>query len=336
MPLNGSADLEKRAGFMTIVHNDSKSESVIFVTDPLHRAVDILSPIEQKVPFVFASPHSGSIYPPAFVRTSALDSLTLRKSEDIYVDQIFSIATDFGAPLVRALFPRAFLDPNREPYELDQSMFVDKLPSYVNINSPMVASGLGTIAKIVSTGANIYTYKLLFSEAKQRIDTFYFPYHSTLTELVRTTQERFGYCLLIDCHSMPSIPDRDGMKAGSYLLQQADVVLGDCFGLSCARPFMLAAERALQTCGYLVARNRPYSGGYTTRRYGQPVRHLHALQIELNRRLYVDESTYQPLPGLVMLKQAITTMIAALIMVVANQEPFCSVPRILKHSEQDF
>lgn len=303
---------------MTIARSDSKSGPVTFVTDPLRKAIDILSPIEQRVPFVFASPHSGSIYPPAFVRTSALDPLTLRRSEDIYVDQIFSIATDFGAPLVRALFPRAFLDPNREPYELDQSMFMDKLPPYVNSHSPMVASGLGTIAKIVSTGVNIYTCKLLFSEAKQRIDAFYFPYHSILAELVKTTQQRFGYCVLIDCHSMPSVPERDIIEADSDLLKQADIVLGDCFGLSCARPFMLAAEQALQACGYLVTRNRPYAGGYTTRRYGQPTRRLHALQIELNRKLYVDESTYQPLPGLVMLKQAITTMIAALVMVVVN------------------
>lgn len=275
-------------------------------------AVDVLAPLEQKIPFVFASPHSGSDYPPAFVRTSALDSASLRKSEDVCVDQIFASVVDFGAPLIRALFPRAFLDPNREPYELDPTMFEDDLPSYVNTRSPRVVAGLGTIAKVVADGANIYTGKLRFAEVKQRIHACYYPYHRALRELVEATKQRFGYCVTVDCHSMPSVGGPMDVDPG---LQRVDFVLGDRFGMSCARAFISAAELTLKAHGYHVVRNRPYAGGYTTRRYGQPIRHLHALQIEINRKLYIDERTYTLLQDFQSLKKTITALVTALVSV---------------------
>ncbi len=282
-----------------------------------HQVVDVLAPVAQRVPFVFASPHSGSAYPLEFVRASALDSVVLRKSEDIYVDQIFATVVDFGAPLLRALFPRAFLDPNREPYELDPAMFEDDLPSYVNIHSPRVAAGFGTIAKAVANGANIYADKLRFADAERRIHTFYHPYHRTMRQLVEATRSRFGYCIVVDCHSMPSVGGPTDTDPG---LQRVDFVLGDCFGTSCAPALINAAEQTLKVHGYRVMRNKPYAGGYTTRRYGQPVRRLHALQIELNRKLYVNENTYEPLPGLETVKQAITALVAALV-AVPGPEP---------------
>jgi len=271
--------------------------------------IDILAPAEQKIPFVFASPHSGCNYPPDFVHVSALDPASLRKSEDIYVDQIFASVVACGAPLLRALFPRAVLDPNREPYELDPAMFEDPLPAYVNVRSPRVAAGLGTIAKVVANGAGIYAGKLRFAEAERRIHAFYRPYHRALQHLIKTTRQRFGCCVLIDCHSMPSIGGPMDADPG---LQRVNFVLGDCFGMSCARALTATAEQTLKAQNYRVTRNRPYAGGYTTRRYGQPIRRQHALQIEINRRLYVDEMTYAPLPELERLKQNITALVQAL------------------------
>ncbi|VBB69792.1 N-formylglutamate deformylase [invertebrate metagenome] len=275
-----------------------------------HQVVDVLAPAEQKVPFVFASPHSGSDYPPDFIRASVLDPVCLRQSEDFYVDQIFTSVVNFGAPLIRALFPRVFLDPNREPYELDPTMFADDLPAYVNTRSPRLAAGLGTIAKVVSTGAHIYASKLRFAEAEQRIHTFYQPYHQTLQHLVEVTRQRFGYCVVVDCHSMPS---SGGIMDADPQLQKVDFVLGDRFGTSCARVFITAAELALKAHGYHVIRNKPYAGGYTTCRYGHPNRHIHAFQIEINRRLYVDEKTYAPLPGLEALQETVIALVAALV-----------------------
>ncbi|KAF0119436.1 MAG: N-formylglutamate amidohydrolase [Rhodospirillaceae bacterium] len=284
--------------------------------------IDILVPAEQKIPFVFASPHSGSNYPPDFVHASALDPASLRKSEDIYVDQIFALVVACGAPLLRALFPRAVLDPNREPYELDPAMFEETLPAYVNARSPRVAAGLGTIAKVVANGASIYAGKLRFAEAERRINTFYHPYHRALRHLIETTRQRFGCCVVIDCHSMPSIGGPMDADPG---LQRVDFVLGDCFSLSCARAFTATAERTLKAQGYQVTRNRPYAGGYTTRRYGQPIRRQHALQIEINRKLYVDEMTYAPLPELDRLKQNIAALVQALA-AVPGQERVLSAP----------
>ena len=274
------------------------------------KVVDILAPAEQKVPFVFSSPHSGSDYSPDFLRTSLLDLVSLRQSEDCYVDQIFTSVVNFGAPLVRALFPRVFLDPNREPYELDPTMFEDDLPSYVKTRSPRIEVGLGTIAKVVSTGAPIYAGKLRFAEAQKRIHTFYCPYHKVLQNLIEKTKKRFGYCVIVDCHSMPS----NSINNKIYIPMRADFVLGDRFGTSCASTFITTAELLLREHGYDVIRNKPYAGGYTTHHYGQPTRQVHAFQIEINRRLYVDERTYVPLPGLQVLKKVIAALVAALIM----------------------
>lgn len=306
---------------MTILKETFKFQFSSSIVSDSRRNIDILLPRKQKVPLVFASPHSGSNYPSNFLRVSALDQITLRKSEDMYVDQIFSVVLASGAPLIRALLPRSFIDLNREPYELDPDMFIDELPSYVNRHSPRVVSGFGTIARIVSTGNNIYTCKLLFSEVQQRIKTFYYPYHTELMNLIKSTKERFGYCVLIDCHSMPSTIK--AIKTAGEIEDRveqetlADVVLGDRFGMSCNNAFTRAVEHTLRTYGYTVARNRPYSGGYTVFKYGQPARRFHALQIEINRRLYVNEETYQPsLGGIITLREAIYDVTQALTSVI--------------------
>jgi len=255
-------------------------------------AFELLSPAEQTKPLVLASPHSGNRYPTEFLASARLDPRALRKSEDCFVDEIFAGAPALGVPLIRALFPRAFLDVNREAYELDPDMFSDALPSYVNTRSPRVAAGLGTIARVVANGEDIYRGKLRFAEAVRRVNRYYTPYHTALRALVEETRERFGHAVLIDCHSMPSpgLGDRDNRRA--------DIVLGDCFGNSCAPSVTESAERFLRGLGYTVNRNAPYAGGYTTRHYGRPRQGIHTLQIEISRDLYMDEGTLARLPFL--------------------------------------
>lgn len=266
-------------------------------------------PDRQSMPVVFASPHSGADYPPEFVAASRLDPLTLRKSEDSFVDEIFAAAPAHGAPLLRAFFPRVFLDPNREPFELDPEMFEDQLPSYVNSQSARVMAGIGTIARVVTTGEIIYKNKLQFAEVADRINTYYRPYHRELQKLIEQTRERFGLCLLIDCHSMPSVGGPIDQDPGA---RRADFVLGDCFGASCAPELTDKAEQVLKGMGYQVVRNNPYSGGYTTVNYGRPAARVHALQIEINRALYMDEERFERTRGLGVVAAHMSSLIEAL------------------------
>jgi len=254
---------------------------------------EILAPPVQTMPLVLASPHSGTSYPPDFLAASRLDAFSLRKSEDTFVDEIFMAAPLLGAPLIRALFPRAFLDANREAFELDPEMFADMLPTYVNVRSPRVAAGLGTIAKLVANGEEIYRGKLRFAEALARVNRFYHPYHAALKRMIDQTRHRFGYCVLLDCHSMPS----GGNSAEpSSAWSKVDFVLGDCYGISCSPTLIETAERTLRSQGYIVNRNTPYAGGFTTRHYGRPRTGVQALQIEINRALYMDERSISQKP----------------------------------------
>lgn len=272
-------------------------------------AFDVRRPELQTVPLVFASPHSGAAYPAEFVAASRLDPLALRRSEDAFVDELFAAASACGAPLLRALFPRAYIDANREPFELDPAMFSDRLPDYVNTSSSRVAAGLGTIAKIVSNGQNIYAGKLRFADAAARIDRFYRPYHRALEGLIAETRRRFGYCIVVDCHSMPSIGGPLDPDAGRG---RADFVVGDCFGSSCAPYITDAIERRLGEDGYIVLRNKPFAGGFTTRHYGAPRNGVHAVQIEVNRLLYMDEMRIEKNAGFPVLQDRIGGLIATL------------------------
>jgi N-formylglutamate amidohydrolase len=269
----------------------------------------VLAPAVQKAPLVFASPHSGTAYPPDFVAASRLDPVTLRRSEDSYVDELFAAAPDHGAPLLRALFPRAFVDPNREALELDPGMFEDALPAAAMTATPRVVAGLGSIARVVATGEEIYARKLSFSEARERLENYYRPYHRALEELVLATRRRFGHCLLVDCHSMPSVGGPMERDAGD---QRVDVVLGDCHGRSCAPLLTSHVEALLARRGLRVARNAPYAGGYVTQYYGRPVEGLHALQIEINRGLYMDETSFERSAGFEAMRALMTELVAEL------------------------
>jgi len=272
-----------------------------------HPAVDVRRPAVQHLPVVLSSPHSGRLYPEAFTARSRLDPLTLRRSEDSFVDDLFADASALGVPLVKALFPRAFVDVNREAYELDPEMFADPLPAYANTRSLRVSAGLGTIARVVANGAEIYRDKLPVAEALSRIDQCYFPYHRALQDLIFETRGRFGYCLLLDCHSMPS----SGL-ADDAAPRPSDIVLGDGHGRTCGRALTEEAAAFLAGRGYRVARNRPYSGGYITRHYGRPGDAVHALQIEINRSLYMDEVRIRPKHGIGPLRAHLTELVATL------------------------
>ena len=270
---------------------------------------EVLAPERQTAPLVFASPHSGARYLPDFVASSPLDLRSLRRSEDSFVDELFAAAPSLGMPLLRALFPRAYIDPNREPFELDPAMFEDELPAYANTQSSRVAAGLGTIARVISSGQEIYGEKLKFTEAAERINNNYRPYHKALKELLEETRRRFRCYVLIDCHSMPSVGGPHDPDAG---LKRADFVLGDAFGVACSEPVIELAERTLTSLGYAVLRNKPFSGGFSTRHYGRPALGMHALQVEVNRALYMDEAAIRRNDGMVRLTEQLGTLIAAL------------------------
>ena len=265
-------------------------------------------PAAQTLPVVLASPHSGRDYSAAFLSGSRLDPRKLRRSEDCFVDEIFAPAVELGVPMLEALFPRAFLDPNREPYELDPEMFEGPIPAYVNSRSPRVAAGLGTIARIVASGEEIYRGKMPFAEAMERVRDCYHPYHAALRGLIDETRSRFGFCVLLDCHSMPSIGLPPEMVAGS----RVDMILGDCFGTACADAVTAAAEASLRRLGYTIARNAPYAGGYTTKHYGRPRDGVHALQIEINRSLYMDETAFTRQPFMDTLSGHMGALVTAL------------------------
>ena len=277
---------------------------------------EIIQPERQTLPLVFASPHSGSEYPPEFLASSCLDPVSLRRSEDSFVHEIFGCAPEMGAPLLHALFPRAFVDPNREPYELDPAVFKDRLPPYANTSSPRVAAGLGTIARVVANGANIYRKKLSLEEGLERIRSYYWPYHEALRGLVETTKEQFGYCILVDCHSMPSNSRPNGRpapRAGRGRAAKGTAfVLGDCHGTTCASAVTRAVERVLADKDYVVVRNTPYAGGFVTRHYGKPQAQVHGLQIEINRHIYMDESRIERRPALKSLADDMRDVVAAL------------------------
>lgn len=275
----------------------------------------IAAPAQQSAPFVLCSPHSGRVYPRRFLDQARLDPLTLRKSEDCFVDDLFEGAASHGVPMIAARFPRAYLDVNREPYELDPELFADPLPDYANSQSVRVVGGLGTIARIVADGEEIYRARLAVDEALERIDQLYFPFHAALEELIQQTKAQFGYAILVDCHSMPSA--QMAQSSGP----RPDFVIGDRFGAACDPRLTRFLRDALVADGFDVQLNRPYAGGYITEHYGKPYRGVHAVQIEINRALYLDELRFTPSRGFSRLKLSLTRISAKL---------FSAMPAILE------
>jgi N-formylglutamate amidohydrolase len=254
----------------------------------LNPPFSVVVPAHQRAAFVFDSPHSGRNYTPQFLGSVRLNRRAIRRSEDFRVDELFGAVAGLGCPILSANFPRAFLDVNREAWELDPRMFLEPLPPGCNTRSARVAGGLGTIARVVAEREEIYARKLSFAEAVERVETLYKPYHAALGRLLADTRARFGHAVLVDCHSMPS--SRDAAK-------RADIVLGDRYGTSCAPAIVEAAAIILKDLGYRVEINKPYAGGFIAEHYGRPRDGLHALQIEISRGLYMDESRLEKSAG---------------------------------------
>ncbi len=276
------------------------------IVDELAPPHQVSEPAALSGPVVCNSPHSGRSYLSRFIAQSRLDLATRRRSEDTFVDELFADAVKFGVPMMSANFPRAFLDVNREPYELDPRMFEGRLPAYANTRSLRVAGGLGTIARVVGDAREIYDRRIPVEEALARIELYYKPYHRTLRRMIVNAQRGFGVAVLVDCHSMPSNAN------GRDERPRADIVLGDRYGTSCAASVTDTVEDTLRGFGYSVLRNKPYAGGFITEHYGDPAAGLHAVQIEVNRALYMDEREYRKTTRFEAVKTDLGRMIAKL------------------------
>jgi N-formylglutamate amidohydrolase len=268
--------------------------------------IEVLHPDGGRLPLVISSPHSGAIYPPSLLSGLRLPVERLRCLEDGEVDRLFGAAGEVGAPLLRARFARAYVDPNREAYELDPALF-GRLPDHVNASSARARAGLGTIPSRVGS-ESIYSRRLSFDEAEHRVRLAYWPYHQALEGLLGGAYATFGTVLLLDCHSMPSLGP-DGASANG---DAVDFALGDRFGRSCSPLVMACAEALLCRHGFRVARNRPYAGGHITASYGRPEEGVHALQIEVRRGLFMDECTRRPHLAMARLQVVIRDLLLSL------------------------
>jgi len=278
---------------------------------------ELALPCASGSPFVFTSPHSGRHYPPSFLEKTRLDAHAIRQSEDFRVDDLFAATVQCGAPLLKAVYPRAYVDLNREPFELDPKLFAERLPAYANQRSLRVAGGLGTIPRVVADGEEIYAGPIPLAEGLARIERIYRPYHDALRRLLVEAHARFGLAILIDCHSMPSLP-----KGAGGAQARPDIVLGDRFGTSCMAELTERAAAGLRRLGYTVARNKPYAGGFITEHYGRPASGLHALQIEVNRTLYMDEATLTLHSGFERLRRNLAAFAAELVALpLAAEQP---------------
>ena len=255
-------------------------------------------------PVVFSSPHSGRDYAAAFIAQSALDPHTLRSSEDAFVDELFAGAPDCGAPLLAARAPRAWIDLNRACDELDPALIEGVLRGGHN---PRIASGLGVIPRVVANGRAIYAGRIGRAEAEARIDAAWRPYHATLRSLTDDALARFGEAVLIDCHSMPHEAIEAHARPGQ---PRPEVVLGDRFGAAARRDVMDRIEAAFLSAGFRVARNAPFAGAYITQAYGRPSRNAHAVQIEIDRALYMDEARITRRPDFTAFRDLIGSVVA--------------------------
>jgi N-formylglutamate amidohydrolase len=268
--------------------------------------------------WLITSPHSGHYYPRDFILKSKLDSQQLRLSEDMHIDALLADAPQAGASLLLATYPRAYVDLNREPYELDASMFSDQLPDFVNKDSTRVLGGLGTIAKNVTERLEIYDRPLVFSEAEQRIEKIYFPFHTCLKKQIETARDFWGKAYLLDVHSMPSNAVRKykGGKSGSV-----DFVLGNRHGRSCDADIYDVVYDFLTDAGYYVEKNKPYAGGYITEHYGNPSEGFHTLQLEVNRKLYMNETSYDLLGNSDEIRNLFSDLVSTLINKTHEKRP---------------
>ena len=251
-------------------------------------AYTLILPDQPTSSVVFASPHSGREYPWSFLRQTVLDKNVIRSSEDAFVDRLFDRAPEFGAPFLVAGAPRAFVDFNRSPDELDPALIegIEK-----RSHNPRVASGLGVIPRVVANGRAIYCGKLSQDEVQRRITDYWQPYHNALQDLLDQAHTLHGKAILVDCHSMPH-EAMDGIaRTGA---RRPEIVLGDRFGAAASGDVIDRIESAFASAGFVVTRNAPFAGAYITQAYGRPSRHQHAVQIEIDRAIYMNEQLIRP------------------------------------------
>ncbi len=267
-------------------------------------AFDLTRPAARTSCVVFASPHSGRDYPETLLARTRLGSRQIRSSEDAFVDRLFAAAPEHGAPLIAARVPRAWIDLNRAADELDPALIEGVTRRSHN---PRVASGLGVIPRVVAGGRAIYTGKIDLAEARERLATGWAPYHAALDALLAESHAQFGESILIDCHSMPhEAIDLAGGPGG----QRPQVVLGDRYGAAAAPRIVARIEAAFADAGFKVARNTPFAGAYVTQAYGRPARRQHAVQIEIDRALYMDEARIAPHAGFEPFRARLAAVIA--------------------------
>ena len=278
----------------------------------------IARPARQDTAVVFASPHSGRAYASAFLAQTLLDSHAIRSSEDAFIDEVFADAPRHGAPLLTALVPRAYLDLNRAPDELDPAVIdgVVRAP-----HNPRVSSGLGVIPRVVAGGRAIYRGKLALTEAEARIRQVWHPYHAALRQLLDETQARFGEAVLIDCHSMPHEAIESHGRPGA---PQPDVVLGDRFGAAASGEVVDAIEAAFAAAGFRVARNAPFAGAFIAQSHGRPSAGRHVVQVEIDRALYLDEARVAVLPGFAAFRNRMAGVIAEIARIGRRQLPLAA------------
>jgi N-formylglutamate deformylase len=284
---------------------------------PKH-AFDVYHPETARSCVVFASPHSGRDYPLSFLNATILNDHTIRSSEDAFVDQLFGCAPEFGASFLMAGAPRAFVDLNRSPEELDPAL-IDGVGRHGH--NPRVSSGLGVIPRVVANGRAIYRGKITAREAQRRIDEYWHPYHATLQDLLDRAHKRHGQAVLIDCHSMP----HEAVEAVSISgVRRPDVVLGDRFGAAASGDVVDRVEAAFTSEGFAVARNAPFAGAYIAQAYGKPGRRQHAVQVELDRALYMDERTIRPNENFATVQAALRNVVALLAEIGQDRMPLAA------------
>ena len=274
------------------------------------------SPKQFNIPVIYSSPHSGRIYSRAFLNKTPLSFKAIRASEDFYVDQLLDSVTGSGAFLLEACFPRVFVDLNRSSHELDKKLITDLS---IDSTSPRTEVGLGVVPRVVGNGIEIYNKKLSLEEVRARLNKYYFPYHKQLQKLINFTIETFGMAFLLDMHSMPHtclnhLGDKKSLKP--------QIVLGDCFGTSCTPMFSQEVFDICNSEGFAVNLNNPFSGGFITKQYGSPMKNVHVIQIEIDRSLYMDETTVLLHEGFLELKNKIRNIIYSIAKIKEQKKYF--------------
>jgi N-formylglutamate amidohydrolase len=281
-------------------------------------AYELRRPLRQTTPVIFSSPHSGRDYSSDFLRSAVLDRHTIRSSEDAFVDRLFDMAPEMGAPLLTARVPRAFIDLNRAADELDPAVIdgIARAP-----HNPRVSSGLGVIPRVVAGGRAIYRGKLSLADAQLRILQYWHPYHVALKLLMDTTMDTFGQAILIDCHSMPHEAIEAHARPGQ---PKPEVVLGDRFGAAAGREVIEQVEAAFASAGFRVARNAPFAGAYIAQAYGRPSRGCHVVQVEIDRALYMDEVRIVPGAGFDSFRSTMTGVVGDLALIGRHSFPLAA------------